>query len=119
METIPGSPGFRLGPAARVQRRELARPERQRLKTKQRKRQCMNENTTTQVGGYIGMLALGALIGAAAAMLYAPRSGKDTREYLARRARDLKDKAGDVLDDAKEMIVGRKEELKAHVSSRG
>ena len=78
----------------------------------------MNENTSTQVTGLLGMLALGAVIGAAVAMLYAPKTGKDTRDFLASRARDLKDRAVETLEDAKERVMGKKEELKATVSSR-
>ncbi len=75
----------------------------------------MNGNHEMHTGGYLGMLALGALVGAAVAMLYAPRSGRDTRDYLARRARELKDKAGETFEEAKEKLVGKKEELKARV----
>jgi gas vesicle protein len=58
--------------------------------------------------GAVGLAFLtGALIGAAAALLLAPRSGRETREQLrgyARRAeegvRDLADKAGQALDRA-------------------
>jgi gas vesicle protein len=78
----------------------------------------MSENTSTQVTGLLGLLALGAVIGAAVAMLYAPKTGKDTRDFLASRARDLKDKAVETLEDAKERVMGKKEELKAAISSR-
>jgi len=58
--------------------------------------------------GAVGLAFLtGALIGAAAGLLLAPRSGRETREQLrgyARRAeegvRDLADKAGQALDRA-------------------
>lgn len=58
--------------------------------------------------GAVGLAFLtGALIGAAAGLLLAPRSGRETREQLrgyARRAeegvRDLADKAGQTLDRA-------------------
>ncbi len=75
----------------------------------------MNGNNEVHTGGYLGMLALGAVIGAAVAMLYAPRSGADTRDFLARRARELKDKAEETLSDAKARLMGKAEELKARV----
>jgi len=55
----------------------------------------------------------GAIIGAAVAVLYAPKSGKDTRQYLSDKAQKGKDAiAGsgmDVVDASKEMFErGRK-----------
>lgn len=44
-------------------------------------------------GGMGTMMAMltGAAIGAGVALLFAPKSGKDTREWLAHRTRTLKD----------------------------
>ncbi len=55
----------------------------------------------TNSGGSV-MLAfvLGAEAGAAAALLFAPASGDETREYLGRRAREGRDKARDAARDA-------------------
>ena len=55
----------------------------------------------------------GALIGATVAILYAPKSGKDTRRYLSDKAQQGKDaiaeSSGDVVDASKEMFErGRK-----------
>ena len=54
-------------------------------------------------GGSV-MLAfvLGAVAGAAAALLFAPATGDETREYLGRRARESRDKARDAARDATE-----------------
>jgi gas vesicle protein len=51
----------------------------------------MSENNSSVVGGYLAVFAVGALIGAGAALLYAPRSGKDTREMLTQKVAGLKD----------------------------
>jgi gas vesicle protein len=53
-------------------------------------------------GGGSVMLAfvLGAVAGAAVALLFAPASGEETREYLGRRARDGRDRARDAARDA-------------------
>jgi gas vesicle protein len=55
----------------------------------------------------------GAFIGAAAAVLYAPQSGKETRKYLSdktQRGRDAVESAGqDIADVSKDMFErGRK-----------
>ena len=51
----------------------------------------MSENNASAVSGYLAVFAVGALIGGGLALLYAPRSGKETRELLAQKAVDLKD----------------------------
>jgi gas vesicle protein len=55
----------------------------------------------------------GAIIGATAAILYAPKSGKDTRQYLSDQAQKGKDaiaeSSSDVVEASKEMFErGRK-----------
>ena len=53
-------------------------------------------------GGGSVMLAfvLGAVAGAAVALLFAPAAGEDTREYLGKRAREGRDRARDAARDA-------------------
>jgi len=68
-----------------------------------------NGNNSSPVGGYLTAVAIGALVGAGIALLYAPCSGKETRKLLKRRAGQLKHKAADVLEDAKETIQHAKE----------
>ncbi|MDQ2765508.1 MAG: YtxH domain-containing protein, partial [Gemmatimonadota bacterium] len=46
-------------------------------------------------------IALGALIGAGAALLFAPQSGDETREFLSERARGFGGRIGDRIDDAR------------------
>ncbi len=52
-------------------------------------------------GGSV-MLAfmLGAMAGAAVALLFAPAAGEETREYLGKRAREGRDRARDAARDA-------------------
>jgi gas vesicle protein len=45
---------------------------------------------------------VGALTGAAVALLFAPASGEETREYLGQRARETKARAQQALDDGRE-----------------
>ena len=71
--------------------------------------------------GAVGLAFLGgALIGAAAALLLAPKSGRETRDQLrgyARKAedgvRDLADKAGQALDRAVERGLDAVQEKKS------
>jgi gas vesicle protein len=72
-----------------------------------------DNNESSRVGGYLAAFAIGALIGTGVALLYAPRSGKETRELLAKKGRELKGKASDALDDAKDFVQGKKSELVA------
>ena len=54
----------------------------------------MSENNNgSVVPGLCAAFAVGALVGAGLAILYAPRSGKETREILSKKAQDLKDAA--------------------------
>jgi gas vesicle protein len=57
------------------------------------------------------IFAVGVLIGAGVALLYAPRSGKDTRKLLAKKAKQLRGKAEETIADAQEFIKDRKADL--------
>ena len=50
--------------------------------------------------GYLGWFFLGAVAGAAVALLMAPKSGRETREIIAERGGDFFRKAQDAADDA-------------------
>jgi gas vesicle protein len=76
-----------------------------------------DNNESSRVGGYLAAFAIGALVGTGIALLYAPRSGKETRELLAKKGRELKGKASDALDDAKDFVQGNKSELVAAIEA--
>lgn len=79
----------------------------------------MSENNSSQVpvGGYLVAFAIGAALGAGLALLYAPRSGKETRSLLAQKGHDLKDKAEDLLVEAKDFVRSKKSEITAAVEA--
>jgi len=55
----------------------------------------------------LGWFLAGAVVGAAVALLYAPKSGRDTRRYLQRATRDgaeaVESGSREVLDRGKEL----------------
>jgi gas vesicle protein len=66
-------------------------------------------------GGKLTWFLMGAAIGAACALLYAPKSGKDTRNLITQKAqdatnavsgtsRDLYDRGKDVYDKGKQVV---------------
>lgn len=57
-----------------------------------------SEDRNTVVVGSI-MLVAGGLLGAAAALLFAPQSGRQTRRDLARYSRKVSRQAEDIVDD--------------------
>ena len=77
----------------------------------------MSENNSSSVGPILTAFAIGALAGAAVALLYAPRSGEETRELLAAKGRELKGKAKDALGDAKDFFDSKKAEITAAVEA--
>jgi gas vesicle protein len=71
---------------------------------------------------------LGLGLGVAAGVLFAPKSGVETREYLRsraeegtdyvkRRAEDLRDSAADAIDRSKDTIRRHKDNLSAAVDA--
>jgi gas vesicle protein len=54
----------------------------------------------TDVAGYLGWFFFGAALGAAAGLLLAPKSGRETRDLLAEKGGDLARKAQDLAMDA-------------------
>ena len=53
----------------------------------------------------------GALAGAAVALLFAPASGEETREYLGKKAREGTDKAREAMDQGREYYQHQRENL--------
>jgi gas vesicle protein len=77
----------------------------------------MSDENSCQVGGIVTAFAVGALVGAGIALLYAPQSGQETRKLIADKGRELKGRAQDKLEDAKDYIEGKKAEIAAAVEA--
>jgi len=50
--------------------------------------------------GYLGWFLLGGVVGAAAALLLAPKAGRETREIIAERGGDVARKAQELANEA-------------------
>ena len=79
----------------------------------------------TSSGSWVLSFILGGLIGAAVALLLAPRSGRQTREQIKDLVEDAKERAEDYYDKAKSQISTAMqkgaeilEQKKAEVESR-
>jgi len=62
-------------------------------------------------GSVMIAFVVGALTGAAVALLLAPASGEETREYLGKRAREGTDKAREAMDQGREYYEHQRENL--------
>ncbi|MFA5911527.1 MAG: YtxH domain-containing protein [Vicinamibacterales bacterium] len=62
-------------------------------------------------GGIMIAFVVGALTGAAVALLFAPASGEETREFLGQKAREGKDKAREAMDQGREYYARQRENL--------
>ena len=58
---------------------------------------------------------LGAVSGAAVALLYAPATGEQTREYLGDRAREGREKAAEAAQKGREVLNQGRETLNAAI----
>ena len=73
-----------------------------------------NSNSGSLLLGF----ALGAIVGAAVALLYAPASGEETRRRLVRRARETQDRAEDMARQGREFVERQRDNL-SEVVERG
>ena len=58
---------------------------------------------------------VGALTGAAVALLFAPASGEETREYLGQKARENAARARDVVNEGREVYRQQRDTLTSAV----
>lgn len=58
---------------------------------------------------------VGALTGAAAALLFAPASGEETREYIGQKTREGRARARQAVDQGREVLDRQRETLTSAV----
>ena len=68
--------------------------------------------------GGVGDFLLGALIGAGVALLFAPRSGPETRREIGRRARQAQDSVRTVAEEVTGQVVETFEGARARVEDQ-
>jgi len=84
----------------------------------------MSDNAGSKIGFFLVGLGIGALVG----ILFAPKSGEETREYLSkkadegreyaqRKAQELRERAEDLVERGKTVAVRQKETLSAAVDA--
>ncbi len=84
----------------------------------------MSDSAGSRVSFFLIGLGIGSLIG----VLFAPRSGEETRDYLATRAdegrdyaqkkaRELRERAEDLLERSKEVMGRQKEAIASAVEA--
>ena len=84
----------------------------------------MADNAGSKVSYFLAGLGIGALVG----ILFAPKSGEETREYLTskadegrdyaqRKARELRERAEDLIERSKEIMDRQKEGVAAAVEA--
>jgi gas vesicle protein len=54
----------------------------------------MSENNNNDLGAFLAGFIIGSLVGAAAALILAPQSGRETRDQLVDKSSTFRDRAG-------------------------
>lgn len=62
-------------------------------------------------GSMMVAFVIGALTGAAVALLFAPASGEETREFLGQKAREGRDKAREAVDQGRDYYRSQRDNL--------
>jgi gas vesicle protein len=84
----------------------------------------MTESVGSRVSFFVVGLGIGALIG----ILFAPKSGEETRDYLSskadegrdyaqKKARELRERAEDLLERSKEIMARQKDAVSSAVEA--
>jgi gas vesicle protein len=84
----------------------------------------MADNVGSKVSYFLVGLGVGALIG----VLFAPKSGEETREYLSKRAdegkdyaqrkaRELRERADELIERSRDVAVRKKDSISAAVEA--
>jgi gas vesicle protein len=75
----------------------------------------MANDTNVGAGTIMVAFVFGALTGAAVALLLAPASGEETREYLSQKAREGRAKAREALNEGREFYNQQRDGLSSAI----
>lgn len=78
----------------------------------------MSRDDGAGAGGILLAFLLGAVSGAAVALLYAPQSGEKTRQYFGDKTREGRQRAAEMADKGREAFTQGRETL-SHAIERG
>jgi gas vesicle protein len=71
----------------------------------------MANDHDTSAGSLLLAFVAGAAVGAAVALLFAPASGEETREYIGQRAREGADRAAEAARQGREILNRQRDNL--------
>lgn len=71
----------------------------------------MARNDGIGPGGLLVAFVAGAAVGAAVALLFAPATGDETRQYLNQRARESRDRAAEAARQGREALNRQRDNL--------
>ena len=71
----------------------------------------MSRDNQSGSGNVMLAFMVGAITGAAVALLFAPASGDETREYLGQRAREGRDRAREAAEQSREFYERNRESV--------
>jgi len=71
----------------------------------------MSNHQGVGAGGVLFAFAVGAVVGAAVALLFAPATGEETREFLGQRAKEGRERAASAAKQGREMVNRGRETL--------
>jgi gas vesicle protein len=71
----------------------------------------MSRDEGSGAGSIMLAFVLGAISGAALALLYAPKSGRETRDYLGGKANEARDRASAVAEKGRDIVQQGRETL--------
>jgi hypothetical protein len=74
-----------------------------------------HHDTGVGPGGLLVAFIAGAVTGAAVALLFAPASGEETREYLGERARDGRARAAEGARQGRELLNRQRDNIASAV----
>ena len=75
----------------------------------------MARDESAGAGSILLAFILGAVSGAAVALLYAPASGRDTRDYLGEKAREGRARAAEAAAKGREALAQGRETLSSAI----